>query len=98
MNYHTPRRILAGHIADVEVIEFHPNMHYVATGSSDKQVRLWSIETGSCVRLMFTIAGAVRSLAFFKSGSHLIAGNEKGTLVVFDLQRGKPVDIVQTCQ
>ena len=72
-------------------------MHYVATGSSDKQVRLWSVETGNCVRLMFTVASAVRSLAFTKGGSHLIAGNEKGTLVIFDLNRGAPIDIIQTC-
>lgn len=88
MRQHTPLRILAGHIADVECVEFHPNMHYVATGSSDKQVRLWSVETGECVRLMFTLASAVRSLAFTKGGSHLIAGNDKGALVIFDLKRG----------
>jgi len=98
MRVHTPLRILAGHIADVEVVEFHPNMHYVATASSDKQVRLWSVETGECVRLMFTVASAVRSLAFTKSGTHLIAGNDKGALVVFDLNRGQPIDIIQTCQ
>jgi len=94
MKVHTPLRIFAGHIADVEVVEFHPNMHYVATGSSDKQIRLWSIQTGECVRLMFTVAGAVRSMAFTKSGAHLIAGNDKGTIVVFDLNRGKPIDII----
>lgn len=92
--YHSPLRILAGHIGDVEVLEFHPNMHYVATGSSDKQVRLWSVETGECVRLMFTLASAVRSLTFTKAGTHLIAGNDKGTLVVFDLNRGQPIDII----
>lgn len=47
---------------------------------------------------MFTVASAVRSLAFTKNGSHLIAGNDKGTLVVFDLNAGAPVDIIQTCQ
>jgi hypothetical protein len=43
---------------------------------------------------MFTVAGAVRSIAFTKGGAHLIAGNEKGTIVVFDLNRGKPIDII----
>lgn len=34
-----PLRIFAGqggHLNDVECVEFHPNMHYVATGSSDR--------------------------------------------------------------
>ena len=94
MKVHSPVRIFAGHISDVECIEFHPNMHYIATGSSDKQVRLWSIERGNCVRLMFTVASAVRSLAFTKNGSHLIAGNDRGTLVVFELNTGTPIDII----
>ena len=98
MKQHTPVRIFAGHMSDVECIEFHPNMHYLVTGSSDKQVRLWSIETGECVRLMFTVAGAIRSFAFTRSGTHLIAGNDTGTLVVFDLNRGTALDIVGTCQ
>ena len=57
-------------------------------------MRLWSVETGECVRLMFTLASAVRSLAFTKSGSHLIAGNDKGALVIFDLKKGQPIDII----
>ena len=76
MRIHSPLRILCGHISDVEVLEWHPNSHYVATGSSDKQVRLWKVETGECVRLMFILSGAVRSLCFTKNGSYLVAGNE----------------------
>ena len=73
-------------------------MHYVATGSSDKQIRLWSVETGECVRLMFTVQSAVRALQFTRNGSYLIAGNDVGTLVIFDLARGVPIDLIQTCQ
>lgn len=69
-------------------------MHYLATGSSDKQIRLWSIETGECVRLMFTVASTVRSLSFTKNGGFLLAGNDVGQLVTFDLARGVPIDIV----
>ena len=73
-------------------------MHYLVTGSSDKQVRLWSIETGECVRLLFTVPGVIRSFAFTRSGTHLVAGNETGTLVIFDINRGTALDVVQTCQ
>lgn len=46
---------------------------------------------------MFTVPGAIRSFAFTRSGTHLIAGNDSGTLVIFDLNRGGAVDVVQTC-
>jgi WD40 repeat protein len=35
-----------------QVVQFHPNSNYVATGSSDRSLRLWDCVTGSCVRLM----------------------------------------------
>ncbi len=85
-------------MTDVECIEFHPNAHYIATGSCDKQIRLWDIETGECVRLMFTVPGSVRALKFTKNGLFLLAGNDVGQLVVFDLIRGLAIDVIQTCQ
>ena len=48
-----PLRIFAGqggHLSDVEAIEFHPNMHYVATGSSDRQIILWDVSSGNLAR------------------------------------------------
>jgi len=47
---------------------------------------------------METLAGAVRSLRFSKSGEHLFAGNEFGQIVVFDVEQAQAVDIIQTCQ
>ena len=78
-------------------MEFHPNIHYIATGSNDKQIRLWSCLTGECVRIMVSVAGTVRSLKFSKSGNHLFAGNEYGEVVVFDINKGLPLEVIQTC-
>lgn len=47
---------------------------------------------------METVNGAIRSLKFSKSGSYLIAGNEFGQMVIFDVQRAVPLEIIQTCQ
>jgi hypothetical protein len=47
---------------------------------------------------MFTMEPAVRSLKFTRSGLQLIAGNEVGVLVVFDIVSGQALDVVQTCQ
>jgi transcription initiation factor TFIID subunit 5 len=94
MKQHSPLRILSGHMTDVECIEFHPNSHYIATGASDKQIRLWEIETGECVRLMFTVPGSVRSLKFTKNGLFLLAGNDAGLMVVFDLIKGSAIDVI----
>ena len=53
MEYTHPLRVYAGHEQDVDVVKFHPNCNYVATGGSDKTIRLWShsdakmVSTGS---------------------------------------------------
>lgn len=39
----SPLRIFAGHLADVDVVKFHPNSNYVATASTDR------------VRVMYTV-------------------------------------------
>ena len=36
----------------VQVVRFHPNGKYIATGSCDHTCRLWDIQSGRCVRLM----------------------------------------------
>lgn len=86
MRQHTPVRIFAGHLADVTAVEWHPNCLYIATGSSDCQLRIWSVETGECERAMFTCESAVRSLKFTRAGLHLFAGNDQGQFVLFDVQ------------
>lgn len=98
MKQHTPVRVLAGHLSDVTCVEWLPNAHYIATGSTDCQIRLWSVETGECVRDFFTFDSAVRSLKFTRSGLFLIAGNDVGVMVVFDVQSGCAIEVVQTCQ
>jgi len=34
-------RVFVGHFSDVDCVAFHPNSNYVASGSSDRSVRLW---------------------------------------------------------
>lgn len=40
----------------------------------------------------------MRSLKFSKSGNHLLAGNDYGEIVVFDIVKSTPIEIIQTLQ
>lgn len=73
-------------------------MHYVATGSSDRQVILWDINSGAQARHFQTLPGAVRSLKFDRAGTHLYVGNDMGELVIFDLVQSVPIDVIQSKQ
>lgn len=41
----------AGHQSDVDVVQWHPNSHYIATGSSDRSIRLWDVRDSSTARV-----------------------------------------------
>lgn len=41
----------AGHQSDVDVVQWHPNSHYLATGSSDRSIRLWDVRDSSTARV-----------------------------------------------
>lgn len=50
LEYTYPIRSYCGHEKDVDSIQFHPNCNYLATGSVDKSVRLWSHADAKMVR------------------------------------------------
>ena len=72
----TPLRILAGHLADVTCVKFHPNINYVATGSADKSLRLWEVHTGKCVRIFTGHHATINSLSFSPDGRLLASAGD----------------------
>ncbi len=50
--YTFPVRVYAGHERDVDSVGFHPNCNYLATGSVDRTVRMWSHADAKMVTLL----------------------------------------------
>ncbi|HWW74844.1 MAG TPA: WD40 repeat domain-containing protein, partial [Pyrinomonadaceae bacterium] len=86
-------RTLEGHGSSVETVAFHPRGETLASGSSDKTVRLWDIATGVNVRT-FEVGEEVRSLSFNADGQSLACGTENGVVLVntqTGIEGGAPV-------
>ena len=85
MDSPTPRRVMTGHLADVDCVAWHPNVNYIATGSADKTVRMWDVATGECVRVFVGHVSGVRALALSPDGKSLASASEDGQVLAWDL-------------
>jgi len=84
-------RVYAGHLSDVDCVQFHPNSLYLVTGSSDWTARLWDVQRGSCLRVFIGHQGAVSSLALSPDGRYLATSGEDLAINLWDIGSGKRV-------
>ncbi|XP_060063329.1 transcription initiation factor TFIID subunit 5-like [Ylistrum balloti] len=67
---------------------FHPNSNYIATGSSDRVVRMWDNLTGNCVRILTGHKGAVQVLCFSPDGRFLVSSGVDRCVLLWDISSG----------
>ncbi|CAM6011699.1 unnamed protein product [Sphagnum balticum] len=81
--------VLAGHLLGLYAVKFSPaKRDLVGTVSSDQTCRLWSTETGACVRVLESHTDEVNGLSF-KEGTHLLAtASDDTTSMIWDAEKG----------
>jgi transcription initiation factor TFIID subunit 5 len=62
-------------------LQFHPNSNYLATGSTDKTVRLWAVADAKLVRVFPGHKGAVQALSFSPDGKFIASAGKCPTVV-----------------
>ena len=74
-------------------MSIHPNGVYVATGSADSSIRMWSVTNGSSVRILIGHRGTILSLAFSPCGKFLAsAGNHFSLSISISTEIGYSID------
>nr|GMD51969.1 transcription initiation factor TFIID subunit 5 [Ipomoea batatas] len=74
---------------NLQCVQWHANCNYIATGSSDKTVRLWDVQSGECVRIFIGHRSMILSLAMSPDGRYMASGDEDGKIMVWDLASGR---------
>lgn len=87
---------LTGHQGAVTAIALSPNAQMIASGSSDKTIRLWSLEgellqvwAGRSFRFAQGHADRITSLVFSPNGEVLVSGSADGSIKQWDLRRNE---------
>ncbi|RYG53663.1 hypothetical protein EON66_08205 [archaeon] len=79
------RHTLAKHTAMVYSAAFSPDGELLVSGSSDRNVFVWSTRDGSLLRT-FTAPGGVFEVNFDSTGDRVVACCSNSTVAVIDLR------------
>ena len=71
---------------NVNSIAFSPDGRTLASGSSDRMVRLWDAETGEELAALQGHSSSVEAVAFSPEGALLASGSSDGTALVWSLR------------
>ena len=86
----TPVRVFSGHFnQNVNCVSWHPNCNLIVTGSDDKTVRMWDIQSGNCVRLLSGCSAGVNNVKVSPSGQFVAGSDYNGTVHIWDIRNGR---------
>ena len=83
--------ILKGHTSDVRSVAFSPDSTQIVSGSSDRTVRLWDVQSS---HLKATLEGhtyGVYSVAFSPDGNYIVSGSSDETVRLWDVKSKKQI-------
>ena len=73
-----------------------PDKQWIAVGTEDHQIQLFSSESGEPGSQLAGHTGKVTGLRFTPEGQRLISGSSDGTVRIWDVADGTPVGILET--
>ncbi|KAF8203530.1 WD40-repeat-containing domain protein, partial [Mycena galopus ATCC 62051] len=73
----------------VKSVAFSPNGGCIASGSSDKTIRVWDAKTGKALmKPIHSHTPRVSSVTFSPDGAHIVSGSSDGTICLWDARTG----------
>jgi len=80
---------LSGHAKEITSLVFIPNSSLLASGSTDKTIRIWDLKTGNTVKIINNLSADVNALAVSFDGKILAAGTADNKIQLMKLTNGE---------
>ena len=80
--------MLEGHQNWVRACTFAPDGRRLVSGSYDRTLRLWDVDSGECLRVLEGHEGWVKACAFAPDGRRIVSGSGDRTLRLWDADSG----------
>ncbi len=90
-----PLQVLDGHENSVQALAYAPQQLLLASGSADKTVRVWNLDTLSLKRSYSGARDFVTSVAFSQSGKLLAAGALDGRIQIWSVPSARRLRCAQ---
>jgi WD40 repeat protein len=88
-------RTLAGHTDPVYSVSMSPDGTRAVSGSWDRTVRVWDLETGGCLRTLAGHTDRVYSVSISSDGTRAVSGSNDHTVRVWDLETGACLRVLE---
>jgi WD40 repeat protein len=86
---------LAGHSHTVGTVAVTPDGRHIVSGSWDRTVRVWDLESGTLLRIMEGHTEGVTGVFVTRDARHIISASKDGTLKVWSLVAGTELRSLQ---
>lgn len=83
-----------GHSEKIEAIAYSTDGRYIATGSSDRTIKIWEAATGRELRALNSSNTGIKALAFSPDGRTLASSGNDGKLRLWDTASGQERSVI----
>ncbi len=81
--------VTSGHISNVNCVTFSEDNQFIATGSSDRSIRIWSRSLQQEFRVLYGHSGMVEKVAYSTDGKYIMSIDSERNFITWEHATGK---------